>query len=172
MVQTHVFVKIKSSAAFITESVIEFNVVPNEKTPWHYHDVFSETFEVLRGTLEVGKDKKIYQLKQGDIVTIQPQEKHYFNNAFDEECVVKVTVRPGNKNFEKALLISKGLTKDGFANLSGIPTKISDLALILYLYNSRMVGFRKLVEPLFKYLARRSINKGRLDELTRIYCDV
>ena len=35
-------------------------------------------FEILKGTLEVGKGKNIHQLKQGDTATIRPNEKHYF----------------------------------------------------------------------------------------------
>jgi Domain of unknown function (DUF4267) len=50
------FTKIIQSADTNKESIIEFNIMPNEKTPWHYHTLFSETFEVLNGTLEVGKN--------------------------------------------------------------------------------------------------------------------
>ena len=55
---------------------MELNILPVEKTPWHYHILFEETFEVLQGTLEVGKGKDIYQLKQGDSATVEPNEKH------------------------------------------------------------------------------------------------
>ena len=52
----------------------------------------------------------------------------------------------------------KGLAKDGLASASGVPKKLSDLALFIYLNNSRMVGPQKFAEPLFNYLARRAIN--------------
>src|SRR5450432_1471152 len=171
MAKSPVFVTLISSANTNKESVIEFNVVPNEKSPWHYHTLFSETFEVLKGTLEVGRNKIIHHLIPGDTISMKPTEKHYFNNVSGEECLLRVTINPGNRNFEKAMLISKGLTKDGLANVSGIPNKISDLALILYLYNSKMVGIRKMVEPLFNYLAQSARRKGRLDRLTQTYCD-
>lgn len=164
------FIKIIQSADENQESILEFNIVPNEKTPWHYHTHFSETFEVLKGTLEVGKNGKIEQLKKGDITTINPHVKHYFHNISTDECLIKVTVSPGNKNFEHALLISKGLAKDGLANAAGTPKKLTDLALFIHLNNSRMVGFQKIAEPLFKYMARRAIKTGRLTELTRKYC--
>ena len=163
------YIKLISSAASHKDSVIEFNIVPNEKTPWHYHTLFSETFEVLNGTLEVGRNDQILQLKKGGIATIKPNEKHYFHNVSNEECLIRVTVNPGNKNFENALLISKGLAKDGLASDAGTPKKLTDLALFVYLNNSRMVGIQKIAEPLFNYLAKTAIKKGRLHELIQRY---
>jgi quercetin dioxygenase-like cupin family protein len=164
------YIKLISSAETNNESIIEFNIVPNEKTPWHYHTLFSETFEVLNGTLEVGLNNQIHQLKQGDIVTIKPNEKHYFHNVSIDECLIKVIVSPGNKNFENALLISKGLAKDGLASDAGTPKKLSDLALFVYLNNSKMVGFQKIAEPVFNYIAKAAIKNGRLKELIQKYC--
>ncbi|WP_158829563.1 cupin domain-containing protein [Mucilaginibacter lacusdianchii] len=163
-------IQLISSADRNKESVIEFNIIPNEKTPWHYHTLFSETFEVLRGTLEVGLNEQIHHLKEGSKVTIKPKEKHYFHNVSDTECLIRVTVSPGNKNFENALLISKGLAKDGLASEAGTPKKLTDLALFVYLNNSKMVGAQKIAAPLFKYLAKRAIKKGRLEELELRYC--
>lgn len=168
--KTQGYIKLIHSADTGKESVIEFSIIPNEKTPWHYHTLFSETFEVLKGTLEVGLNDQIYHLKIGDTVTIKPNEKHYFHNVSNNECLIRVTVSPGNKNFENALLISKGLAKDGLASEAGTPKKLTDLALFVYLNNSRMVGLQKIAEPLFNYLAKRTIKKGRLEELEAKYC--
>jgi quercetin dioxygenase-like cupin family protein len=168
--KTQGYIKLISSADTNNESIIEFNIIPNEKTPWHYHTLFSETFEVLNGTLEVGLNNQISGLKKGDRVTIKPNEKHYFHNISNDDCLIQVTVSPGNKNFENALLISKGLAKDGLASAAGTPKKLSDLALFVYLNNSKMVGLQKIAAPLFNYLAARAIKKGRLKELELKYC--
>jgi quercetin dioxygenase-like cupin family protein len=163
------YAKIIASVASNKESIIEYNIVPNEKTPWHYHTFFSETFEVLKGTLEVGRNGKVHQLTKGDIVTVEPKEKHYFKNISSEECLIKVTISPGNKHFENALLILKGLAKDGLASKAGIPKRFADLALFIYLNNSRMVGFEKIAEPLFTYVAKANIRNGHLTELINKY---
>lgn len=168
--KTQGYIKLISSADTNKESVIEFNIIPNEKTPWHYHTLFSETFEVLKGTLEVGLNNQVYQLGKGDMVTIKPKEKHYFHNISNDECLINVTVSPGNKSFENALLILKGLVKDGLASAAGTPKKLSDLALFIYLNNSRMVGIQKIAEPIFNYIATNAIKKGRLKELELKYC--
>lgn len=168
--KTQGHIKLISSADTHQASVIEFGIIPNEKTPWHYHTLFTETFDVLSGTLEVGLNNQVLQLKKGDKVTIRPNEKHYFHNISNEECVIQVTVSPGNKNFENALLISKGLAKDGLASAAGTPKKLADLALFVYLNNSKMVGLQKIAAPLFTYLAKSAIKKGRLKELKLTYC--
>ena len=169
--KTQGFVKLISSVDTNKSSKLEMNILPGEKTPWHYHTLFAETFEVLKGTLEVGKGKNIYQLKQGDTATIEPNEKHYFHNVSNAECVINVTLSPGNKNFENSLLIYKGLAKDGLASAAGTPKKFSDLVLFVYLNNSRMVGFQKIAEPVFNFFAKAAIKKGHLDELIQQYCN-
>ncbi|RAJ26389.1 DUF4267 domain-containing protein [Pedobacter cryoconitis] len=165
------YIKVISSADTNKDSIIEFNIVPSEKTPWHYHTLFSETFEVLSGTLEFGHNNEIQQLNKCDIATIKPNEKHYFHNVSNDECLIKVTVSPGNKNFENALLISKGLAIDGLASDAGTPKKLSDLAIFVYLNNSRMVGLQKIAEPIFNFITRVAIKNGRLNELMQKYCN-
>jgi quercetin dioxygenase-like cupin family protein len=168
--KTQGHIKLISSANTHQESVIEFNIIPDEKTPWHYHTLFTETFDVLSGTLEVGLNNQVRQLKKGDKVTIKPNERHYFHNVSNVECLIQVTISPENRNFENALLISKGLAKDGLASATGTPQKLADLALFVYLNNSKMVGLQKIAAPLFTFLAKRAIKTGRLKELELKYC--
>ncbi|MDQ6889107.1 MAG: cupin domain-containing protein [Bacteroidota bacterium] len=168
--KTQGYIKLISSADINKDSVLELNILPSEKTPWHYHTLFSETFEVLKRTLEVGKGKDIHHLKQGDIATIQPNENHYYQNVSNQECIITKTLNPGNKNFENYLFILKGLAKDGLASDAGTPRKFSDLALFIYLNNSRLVGFQKLAEPIFNFFAKAAIKKGHLNKLTKKYC--
>jgi len=168
--KTQGYVKLISSVSASKNSVLELNILPGEKTPWHYHTLFSETFRVLKGTLEVGRGKDILHLKQGDIATIQPNEKHYYHNVSGEECIVTTTSSPGNKNFERSLFILKGLAKDGLASSAGTPRKFSVLVLFVSLSNSRMVGFQKIAEPIFNFFAKAAIKKGHLNELIQKYC--
>ena len=168
--KTQQIIKLIHSAAANKESVVELNILPGEQTPWHYLTLFSETFEIIKGTLEVGEGTERHYLKQGNVATIQPNEKHYYHNVSGEECMIRVTLIPGNENFENSLLILKGLAKDGLASVAGTPKRFSDLVLFVYLNNSKMVGFQKLAEPVFNYLARREIKKGRLDFLINKYC--
>ena len=168
--KTQAYIKLISSVDNNKNSVVEMSILPGENTPWHYHTLFSETFVVLKGTLEVGKGNEIHHLKQGESATIKPNEKHYFNNRSAEECIVKTTLDPGNKNFENALFILKGLANDGLASEAGTPKSFSDLALFVYLNNSKMVGIQKIAAPLFNMVAKAAIKRGRLEELVAKYC--
>lgn len=164
------YIKVISSAVSENDSVIDYTITPGEKTPWHYHTLFSEHFQVLSGTLQVGLKHQVNLLEKGDQVTIKPNERHYFHNISNNDCLIQVTISPGNKNFENALLILKGLAKDGLASTAGTPKRLTDLALFVYLNNSKMVGLQKIAEPLFNYLTRKAIKKGRLKELEFEYC--
>ena len=165
------FVKLLHVADANKESVLEMNILADEKTPWHYHTLFAETFEIVHGTLEVGKGSTMLSLAQGDSATIQPNENHYYHNTTHEACIVRVTIDHANKNFENALLILKGLANDSLASAAGTPKRFFDLVLFVYLSNSKMVGVQKLAEPLFHYFARVAIKRGRLDELLEKYCN-
>jgi len=163
------YIKLISSIDNNSSSVVELNILSGEKTPWHYHTLFSETFTVLKGTLEVGKGNDILQLKQGDVAAINQNEKHYYHNVSNEECVVITTIEPGNKNFENALFILKGLADDGLSTNAGTPKRFTDLVLFVYLSNSRMTGIQKVAEPVFIYFAKDAIKKGKLNTLIHKY---
>jgi len=158
------------SAADGGSTVSECDLLPGTKTPWHYHTLFSEKFEVLAGELEVGKAGRRYKLKAGDQITILANETHLFNNKSQDLCRVRTTIDPGNIQFEQAALILLGLAKDGLTNRNGIPKKFSDLALFIYLNNSKMTGLMKIVEPFLSFVAKIAIRKGRLKFLKETYC--
>lgn len=164
------YVKLINSAGNSKKSKLELNILPGERTPWHYHSLFSESFEVLKGTLEVGKGNGIFQLKAGDAATIEPNEKHYYHNVSGEECIITTTIEPANKNFENAMFILKGLANDGLASKAGTPKKFTDLVLFVHLSNSRMVGIQKIAEPVFNFFAKRAIKNGQLNVLITKYC--
>ena len=58
----------------------------------HLHHKTTETYEVLRGELELTVEGKTFHLKKGESFTIQPGELHY---AKGNETWVKVTSKPG-----------------------------------------------------------------------------
>jgi len=163
------FINVIQTAKNGGDTIIELNILPGNKTPWHYHTLFTESFEILKGRLEIGKGKEIHHVKQGDTLTIKPYEKHYYNNVYKEECIIRTIIKPGNTDFENALLILKGMEADGLATKAGTPKKLSDLALFVRLNDSRMIGFQKIAEPFFNYLSERAIKKGYLDTLMQQY---
>lgn len=65
-------------------SVID-NTVP------HYHKKITETYEVLKGELDLTVEEKTYHLKPGESLTIQPGEIH---SAMGNETWIKCTAKP------------------------------------------------------------------------------
>ncbi len=151
-------------------SMIEMDVAPKTGNPSHYHSLFSETFEVLSGELFVGKNKQTVTLKKGEKVKINLGENHFFKNKTEQTCRIRVTLEPANADFEDAMLIYYGLGIDGLLTQSGTPKNISDLAIFIYLNNSKMRGFGKIIEYVFAFIAKRAIHKGRLAQLKSTYC--
>ena len=161
--------RIIQSAETGGSTITECDLLPGAKTPWHYHTLFSEKFELLVGTLEVGRGGVIYQLNEGEEITILPHETHLFNNRSTTKCKVRTVLSPGNIAFEQASHILLGLTRDGMTNASGVPKKLSDLALFLYLNNSKMTGFLRIFQPIFGLIAKIAIKRGRLSVLLSTY---
>src|SRR3989344_4380210 len=58
----------------------------------HYHRIAKETYEVIKGTLELTKAGKTYVLTEGQKLEIAPEEYHM---AKGKETWVKVTSEPG-----------------------------------------------------------------------------
>ena len=53
---------------------------PNQKHPEHYHKIKEETFIILVGSLNVTIEEEKYELKKGDILTIEKGQKHSFES--------------------------------------------------------------------------------------------
>jgi len=62
-----------------------------DKSEPHYHKEMTETYEILRGDLDVYKDNIKSSLSIGDKITIEPGVIHY---AIGDETWVEVTANP------------------------------------------------------------------------------
>lgn len=146
------------------------DVAPKTGNPKHFHARFDETFEVLAGELFIGTGKKTMTLLGGGKIRVPLGEDHFFKNKTDQVCRIRVTLEPADGNFEDAMLIYYGLQADGLLRKSGTPKNFLDLAIFIYLNNSKMRGFGKIIENIFTLVAKRAIRRGRLAELKAQYC--
>jgi quercetin dioxygenase-like cupin family protein len=73
-------------------------LLPAHRTspPLHYHVSFTETFTVLKGTLDIylGRERRHQQLHSGELVTVQRYEPHTFANTSDRPCIMTVETKP------------------------------------------------------------------------------
>lgn len=52
----------------------------------HYHQVVTESFYLVSGQCHFWIDGQEFDAVAGDVVTIEPGEKHWLENAFDQNC--------------------------------------------------------------------------------------
>jgi len=81
----HVFRGIVSSPYIWQEAAIEFRR-PGEVVPWGVHDD-EEIYVILQGKARVRLDDGVEHLTAGDVVLIEPGERHQFESDEDEPCV-------------------------------------------------------------------------------------
>jgi quercetin dioxygenase-like cupin family protein len=105
-------------------SLIEIELYKSEGPPLHYHNAFSEKFEVTEGTLylQIGKDEKI--LKPGNSVVVPPGTPHKFYNLANDRVRLKITFEPGHVGMENFIKIIYSLAEDGLTNKKRVPKNL------------------------------------------------
>lgn len=151
-------------------TLIEVELKAGGGNSLHYHRVFSETFEVIEGTLGVHVGKKYRTLNEGESFTIPPHVLHNFQNDSDKPIKFRVELRPGHSGFEKCVQIGYGLAGDGRTNKKGIPHKLSHLAVILGLGDTNLPGVYTFMTTVLLLMAARARRKGIEAELVNQYC--
>lgn len=67
----------------------------------HYHKVVSETFYVLEGDIRMWVEGSEFRLKRGDVVTVQPNEKHWLENDSSDDfraVFMKYPIDPSDRH--------------------------------------------------------------------------
>lgn len=170
---------IKDKATFLettadtngASTLIQVELAPSGGNGLHYHKTFDETFTVLEGSLGVQIGKKISYLKKGESATVPAGAVHrFFNASNSERAVFNVLLQPGNRGFEQTLQVVYGLAKDGRTTATSMPKNLYHFALIVHWSDTNIPGFFSLLEPVFRWLARRAVKKGIDQELIAQYC--
>jgi len=151
-------------------SLIEIELYKSDGPPLHYHNAFSEKFEVTEGTLylQIGKDRKI--LKPGSSVIVPPGMPHKFYNLTNDRVKFIVTFEPGHTGMENFIKIIYSLAADGLTNKKGEPKKFSHLAAILVMSDTNGSGLLTLVSPIIRMVAKRAKKNGTEKWLLDKYC--
>ena len=124
------------------QTEIRMRIQAQASTPLHYHDQFQEFIEVEEGELQVLVGNQPILLQEGTSIKIPINTPHKFSNLTSEKCTIKTTLRPGNKDFESAMLIYNYLNNSGKVNKEGIPSSLLHLSVFVTLNNSKFTGLR------------------------------
>ena len=176
--RTFVNPAINDTATFIKTSeetngeytLIEIDLGKSDGPPLHYHNAFSEKFQVQEGVLyvQVGKDKKI--LNVGESVTVSAGTHHRFYNETNNKVKFQITLKPGHAGMENFIKIFYGLAADGLTDKKGKPKKFAHLAVALIISDSNAPGWMSLLSPVIKAAARRAKKDGTEKWLLNRYC--
>jgi quercetin dioxygenase-like cupin family protein len=170
---------INDSATFIETSeetngeytLIEIMLGRSEGPPLHYHNAFSEKFQVEEGILylQVGKEKK--ELQRGDSVTVPAGMNHRFYNESNDQVRFLITLKPGHSGMENFIKIFYGLASDGLSDKKGKPKNFAHLAVALTISDSNAPGWMSLLSPVIRSVARRARKNGTEKWLLDRYCN-
>lgn len=170
---------INDTATFIKTSeetngeytLMEIDLYKSEGPPLHYHNAFSEKFEVVEGILylQVGKEKMI--LHKGDSVLVPKGKPHKFYNITNDLVKFRITLEPGYIGMENFIKIIYSLAQDGLTDKKGKPNSFAHLASILVMSDSNAAGMMSLLSPVIKMAAKRAKKDGTEKWLLDKYCN-
>lgn len=64
----------------------------------HYHKHMEENFFILEGELDIYVDDKLVKAQKGDLVHVEPNEKHYLINNSSESAKAVFALAPFTEN--------------------------------------------------------------------------
>ena len=162
---------VKTSAETNGEyTLMELELGKSDGPPLHYHNAFSEEFQVQEGILyvQVGRDKKV--LHPGESVTIPPRTPHRFYNETNDKVKFHITLRPGHSGMENFIKIFYGLAADGLTDKKGKPKNFAHIAVALTISDSNATGWMTLLSPIIRNVAKRAKKNGTEKWLMDKYC--
>ncbi|KAL1849327.1 hypothetical protein Plec18167_000454 [Paecilomyces lecythidis] len=123
------------------------SMTPGTTVPPHFHSRFSETFDLISGSISVYNsaqpdldllEASVQDLKIGEKVTVEPGRFHKYNVVGEEPAVLRVIITPGDADFERLLKILNGLAADG--ELETMGDSVTLMAVIMGLSDAHLIG--------------------------------
>jgi quercetin dioxygenase-like cupin family protein len=81
--------------------IVELQISPTQKVPWHFHTNVHDTFYVVDGAIRVfmQNPKEDATLRRGETFTVVPRRPHLVTNAGDRSAVFLVLQGTGEYDF-------------------------------------------------------------------------
>ena len=143
-----------------TRTVAEITLDAFGSVPLHYHNEFSEYYEVLEGELKMQIGKEIKTLRRGEYVLIPIKMVHrYFNDA-DRPVKFKVVIQPGNIGYQLLVSVLNGLARDGRVKKNGLPGNWLIRGYLSVASGSNVPGLLSWLQPLLNWLYKIAVKRG------------
>ena len=95
---------------------------------------------------------------------------HRWFNTSQQPATVRVELRPGHTGFERVLQIVYGVACDGLTTKDGRPKRLSHMALVVAMADTKAPGVFSAIAPLLRILAQSARRKGIERDLIERYC--
>ncbi|KAL7756991.1 hypothetical protein ACKLNR_013984 [Fusarium oxysporum f. sp. zingiberi] len=122
-------------------------MTPGTTVPPHFHTRFSETFDLIEGSISVHKstdpdvealEASAQPLEVGKPQTVTPNLFHKYLVNGDGGAVLRVILEPGDADFERLLKIMNGLDADG--KLTKMGDSLVLMAVVMELSDAHLIG--------------------------------
>lgn len=128
--------------------------------PVHYHNEFSEYYEVLEGELKLQVGKQIKTLHKGDYVLVPVRTIHRYFNTSNMEVKFKVVIQPGNIGYQVLVSVLNGLARDGKVNRRGLPRNLLIFGYVSVASGSNIPGVMSFLQPILNWLSKLAVKRG------------
>jgi mannose-6-phosphate isomerase-like protein (cupin superfamily) len=143
-----------------TRTVAEIWLQPYRGVPRHYHNEFSEFYEVLEGNLNIEVDKKILTFKKGDYILVPARAVHRYFNTTADPVKFRVVIQPGNIGYQLLIAVLNGLARDGKVNKKGLPRHPLIFAYVSVAAGSNVPGLMSWLQPILNWLHKVAVKRG------------
>ncbi|KAH7466454.1 hypothetical protein FOMA001_g15966 [Fusarium oxysporum f. sp. matthiolae] len=122
-------------------------MTPGTTVPPHFHTRFSETFDLIEGSISVHKstdpdvealEASAQPLEVGKPQTVTPNLFHKYLANGDGDAILRVILEPGDADFERLLKIMNGLDADG--KLAQMGDSLVLMAVVMELSDAHLIG--------------------------------
>ncbi len=126
----------------------------------HIHPIQTERFEVVTGRMRFRVGWRTVIAGPGEVVELEPDVRHSFANAGEEEARVRVEVRPALA-MEQMFADVVAMARSGRMSRRGLPRHLLDFVLLARTYDQEAhgpflsVGMQRLLLAPLVFAARR-----------------
>ena len=142
-----------------TRTVAEVTLKSGGNIPLHYHNEFSEYYEVLEGELKMQVGNEIKTLQKGDYLLVPANMVHKYFNESDRDVKFKVVIQPGNIGYQLLVSVLNGLARDKRVNKQGLPTNWLIRGYLSVASGSNVPGILSWLQPLLNWLYKLAIKR-------------
>lgn len=151
-------------------TLLHIQAEPGSGVTRHYHQTYTERFDVREGALTVEAGGRTQVLMTGESATAPMNTVHRWANQSSSTVRFLVEATPASEGFEKGLQILYGLASDGLTFSNGVPRNVLHTAWLMEYSDIWLPRTSRPLGPLLRALAEKARAQGIDEQLLDRYC--